>query len=91
VTGLSLHVFVALLNGFKDYLKAELEVFITNIFLRILESENSTFDHKSKVLEVFQTICKDPAALVSPCAIDFHLLCSFFYRCLTLSISFSMI
>ena len=65
VTGLSLQVFVALLNGFKDHLKAELEVFITNILLRLLESENSTFDHKSKVLEVFQTICKDPEALVS--------------------------
>lgn len=64
VAGLSLYVFVALLNGFKDQLKAEIEVFITNIFLRLLESENSSFDHKSKVLEVFQTICKDHDALV---------------------------
>lgn len=65
VAGLSLYVFVALLNGFKDQLKAEIEVFITNIFLRLLESENSSFDHKSKVLEVFQTICKDHDALVT--------------------------
>jgi brefeldin A-inhibited guanine nucleotide-exchange protein len=64
VIGLSLHIFVALLNGFKSHLKSELEVFVTNIFLRILESENSTFDHKSQVLEVFQTICKDSDMLV---------------------------
>lgn len=64
VIGLSLQVFVALLNGFKDHLKAELEIFMTNIFIRILESENSTFEHKCRVLEVFHTICQDPAALV---------------------------
>jgi Sec7-like guanine-nucleotide exchange factor len=64
VIGLSLQVFVALLNGFKDHLKAELEIFMTNIFLRILESENSTYEHKCRVLEVFHTICQDPAALV---------------------------
>ena len=60
VTGLALHVFVALLDGFKDHLKAELEVFVTNIFLSILASENSTFEHKSRVLEVFHNICGDP-------------------------------
>ena len=64
VTGLSLRVFVSLLEGFKAHLKAELEVFITNIFLRILESENSTFDHKVRVLEVFHNICRDPGAQV---------------------------
>jgi brefeldin A-inhibited guanine nucleotide-exchange protein len=64
VTGLALHVFVALLEGFKDHLKAELEVFVTNIFLRILESENSTYEHKLRVLEVFHTICKDPSGQV---------------------------
>ena len=64
VTGLSLRVFVSLLEGFKAHLKAELEVFITNIFLRILESENSTFDHKIRVLEVFHNICRDPGAQV---------------------------
>ena len=63
VTGLALHVFVALLDGFKDHLKAELEVFVTNIFLSILASENSTFEHKSRVLEVFHNICGDPAGL----------------------------
>lgn len=64
VTGLSLQIFVSLLDGFKDHLKGELEVFITNIFLRILESENTSFDHKMRVLEVFHIICTEPSALV---------------------------
>lgn len=64
VTGLSLQIFVALMDGFKDHLKNELEVFITNIFLRILESEYSTLDHKLRVLEVFHNICKEPATQV---------------------------
>jgi len=61
---LSLQIFVALLDGFKDHLKSEVEVFITTIFLRILESENSTYDHKLRVLEVFHRICFDSSALV---------------------------
>lgn len=64
VVGLSLQIFLALMDDFKDHLKSELEVFITTIFLRILESENSTYDHKLRVLEVFHRICKDASALV---------------------------
>lgn len=30
----------------QNHLKAEIEVFITSIFLRILESEHSVFEHK---------------------------------------------
>jgi brefeldin A-inhibited guanine nucleotide-exchange protein len=64
VTGLSLQIFVLLMDGFKDHLKSELEVFVTNIFLKILESENSSFDHKLRVLEVFHIICTEPSAMV---------------------------
>ena len=64
MTGLALAIFVALLDRFKGHLKGELEVFVSHIFLRILESENSTYDHKMKVMEVFRNICKDPRALV---------------------------
>ena len=64
VTGLSLQIFVCLIEGFKNHLKNELEVFVSNIFLRILDSENSSFDHKMRVLEVFHSICKDPTAQV---------------------------
>ena len=64
VIGLSLQIFVALMEGFKNHLKSEMEVFVTNVFLRILESENSSYDHKLRVLEVFHSICHDPKALV---------------------------
>jgi brefeldin A-inhibited guanine nucleotide-exchange protein len=64
ITTLSLQIFVALMDGFKKHLKNELEVFVTNIFLRILESENSTFDHKLRVLEVFYNICNEPSSLI---------------------------
>lgn len=64
VTTLSLQIFVSLLNGFKEHLKQELEIFVGSIFLKILESENSTFEHKSRVLEVLQNFCLDPAAQI---------------------------
>ncbi|CAM9865499.1 unnamed protein product, partial [Chrysoparadoxa australica] len=38
-------------------------VFITKIFLRILESENTTHDHKALVLDVVCTICESPQML----------------------------
>lgn len=64
VTGLSLQIFVLLIQSFKEHLKSEMEVFVSTIFLRMLESENSTYDHKFRVLEVLQTICKDPRAQI---------------------------
>lgn len=64
VTGLSLQIFVALIQNFKIHLKGELEVFVSTIFFRILESENSTFEHKLRVLEVFHDICRDSKDLV---------------------------
>jgi Sec7-like guanine-nucleotide exchange factor len=35
-------------------------VFFTSIFLRILESPNSTFYQKTMVLQLLHTICRDP-------------------------------
>ncbi|KAG9400518.1 Brefeldin A-inhibited guanine nucleotide-exchange protein 1 [Aphanomyces cochlioides] len=63
VVELSLRVFVVLITHFKAHLKGEMEVFITNIFLRILDSENSTFEHKMLVLEVLNHICDDQLIL----------------------------
>lgn len=60
VTGLALQIFVFLIQNFKEFLKTEVEVFISTIFLRIIESENSTFEHKARVLEVIHLICADP-------------------------------
>ncbi len=64
VTGLSLQIFVLLLENFKQHLKSEVEVFLSTIFIRILESENSTYEHKLRVLEVFHNICKDPVSQI---------------------------
>ncbi|KAG5185747.1 guanine nucleotide exchange factor in Golgi transport N-terminal-domain-containing protein, partial [Tribonema minus] len=64
VVSLSLRIFVALTRHFKDHLKSEVEVFVTRIFLRILESENRSHEQKMLVLEVFYDLCTDPRALV---------------------------
>jgi brefeldin A-inhibited guanine nucleotide-exchange protein len=64
VIDISLQIFVKLIASFKDHLKAEIEVFIDKVFLPILDSENSSGEHKALVLEVFHTICQDPQALV---------------------------
>lgn len=64
VVSLSLRIFVALTRNFKDYLKSEVEVFVTRIFLRILESENRSHEQKMLVLEVFYDLCTDARALV---------------------------
>jgi len=64
VVALSLRIFVSLIEKFRDHLKAEVEVFISHIFLRILESDNSTHEHKMLVLEVFHRLCADTAGLV---------------------------
>jgi brefeldin A-inhibited guanine nucleotide-exchange protein len=59
IFGLSLRIFVMLITNFKDHLKTEIGVFIEQIFLRILESGNSTFYHKNHVLQVFYKLCTD--------------------------------
>ena len=64
VVALSLRIFVALISKFRDHLKAEIEVFIHHIFLRILDSDNSTHEHKMLVLEVFHRLCADADGLV---------------------------
>ncbi|OQS02740.1 brefeldin A-inhibited guanine nucleotide-exchange protein, partial [Thraustotheca clavata] len=63
IVELSLRVFVELITHFKAHLKSEIEVFITNIFLGILESENSSLEHKLLVLEVLKQICADGSIL----------------------------
>jgi brefeldin A-inhibited guanine nucleotide-exchange protein len=62
VTGLALQIFIVLVHDFKEHLKAEMEVFISSIFIRIIESEYSTYDHKARVLEVLHLIFTDSQA-----------------------------
>ncbi|EWM27144.1 brefeldin a-inhibited guanine nucleotide-exchange protein 1 [Nannochloropsis gaditana] len=64
IVGLSLRIFIAMTAHFKDSLKAELDVFVSNIFLKLLESENSSFEHKLLVLQVFQNLGQDPRLLI---------------------------
>jgi len=49
---LSLSIFLALVSYFKDYLKHEIGVTYSKIFLFILESPNSTLQQKWMVLQV---------------------------------------
>ena len=60
----ALQVFVTLLLTLKADLKHELGVFFTSIFLRILESPNSTFYQKTMVLQLVHTICRDPQTVL---------------------------
>lgn len=63
VAHLSLKIFLLLVRDFKTHLKAEIEVFVANIFLRVLESPNSPFEHKVLVLEALRALCADPQML----------------------------
>ena len=64
VAKLSLNIFVALIDGFKDHLKTEYEILFNSILFKLLESENSTYELKLQVLEVFHKICKDHTSLI---------------------------
>lgn len=63
VVSLSLRLFVPIIRHFRDNLKSEIEVFITNIFFVIIQSPNSSPDHKSLVINLFEQICADPQTL----------------------------
>lgn len=45
----SLDLFIVLTENFRDNLLPEIEVFISSVFLPILNSDNSPYDHKIKV------------------------------------------
>lgn len=61
---LSLDIFHCLLQHFKVHLKMQIEVFIKEIFLTILESPTSAFEHKWLVLQVLTKICADAQCIV---------------------------
>mmetsp|Transcript_9258 Transcript_9258/g.19271 ORF Transcript_9258/g.19271 Transcript_9258/m.19271 type:complete len:2226 (+) Transcript_9258:141-6818(+) len=63
VAHLSLKIFLLLVRKFKTHLKSEIEVFVANIFLRVLESPNSPFEQKVLVLEALRALCADPLML----------------------------
>lgn len=59
IFNLSLGIFVKLITNFKEHLRNEIGVFIEQIFLRILESGNSTYNHKYTIVQVFYRLCTD--------------------------------
>jgi len=63
VVNLSLRIFVPLVRNFRTILKNEIEAFVTNVFFVILDSKNSSADHKGIVVKTFDEICSDPATL----------------------------
>lgn len=56
-------IFLILVYKFKSHLKSEIEVFMSNIFLRVLDSPNSSFEQKALVLEALRALCSDPVLL----------------------------
>lgn len=60
IFALSLSIFVSLVNNFKDSLKTEIGVFMEHIFIKILESDNSSYHQKLLVVEVFFRITQNP-------------------------------
>jgi len=63
VAFLSLKIFLLLVYKFKSHLNSEIEIFVANIFLRVLESPNSSFDQKALVLEALRALCHDKLML----------------------------
>ncbi|XP_055508524.1 brefeldin A-inhibited guanine nucleotide-exchange protein 2-like isoform X2 [Leucoraja erinacea] len=61
---LSLAIFLTLLSHFKIHLKMQIEVFFKEIFLNILETSSSTFEHKWMVIQTLTRICADAQCVV---------------------------
>ncbi|MGH0144757.1 UNVERIFIED_CONTAM: hypothetical protein FKN15_005850 [Acipenser sinensis] len=61
---LSLSIFLTLLSNFKTHLKMQIEVFFKEIFLYILETSTSSFDHKWMVIQTLTRICADAQGVV---------------------------
>ncbi|KAL7436698.1 hypothetical protein ACHAXM_005315 [Skeletonema potamos] len=63
IVELSLRLFVPLIRNFRSLLKTEIEAFVTNVFFVILDSKNSTIQHKLLVVTLFEEICSDATTL----------------------------
>ncbi|XP_053499093.1 brefeldin A-inhibited guanine nucleotide-exchange protein 2 isoform X1 [Ictalurus furcatus] len=61
---LSLAIFLTLLSHFKVHLKMQIEVFFKEIFLTILETSTSSFEHKWMVIQTLTRICADAQCVV---------------------------
>eukprot|EP00462_Mataza_sp_D1_P023775 CAMPEP_0175130550 /NCGR_PEP_ID=MMETSP0087-20121206/6066_1 /TAXON_ID=136419 /ORGANISM="Unknown Unknown, Strain D1" /LENGTH=1929 /DNA_ID=CAMNT_0016412775 /DNA_START=93 /DNA_END=5878 /DNA_ORIENTATION=- len=61
---LSSQIFIALIRHFKPYLKTEIGAFMEQIFLKVLASPNSTYEHKVMALTVFNKLLSDAPFVV---------------------------
>ncbi|RVD82023.1 uncharacterized protein DFL_009867 [Arthrobotrys flagrans] len=57
-------IFWLVVRDMRSALKKELEVFMKEIYLAILENKNSTLNQKHSILGLFERISSDPKALV---------------------------
>jgi brefeldin A-inhibited guanine nucleotide-exchange protein len=65
VFDISLEIFWKVVQNLRMYLKKEIEVFFTTIFLPILEMRNASYQQKHSLLnKVVLRICSDPQTLV---------------------------
>jgi len=55
----SFKIFLTLALNFREFLLKEIQIFINEIFLKVLESLNATFFHRSLALQVFEKIMQD--------------------------------
>jgi len=61
---LSLKTFMALMRNYKRHIAAEIEVFLSTVFLRMLNSPASSHEQKLNVLQAFRSMCTDPASVL---------------------------
>ena len=63
VLQLSLGLFSQMVTLFKEHLQVEIEVFLTEVFFNLLNSEARSEEHKLLVLKVLHAICSDADAV----------------------------
>ena len=63
VAYISQQVFLIMCYKFKHHIKDEMQAFMSNIFFRVLDSQNSNSTQKALVLESLRSLCKDPFLL----------------------------
>lgn len=63
VAFLSQRIFLVLVHKCKGHLKQDIEVVLSNVFFRVLDSPNASFQQKALVLESLRSLCRDPVLL----------------------------
>jgi len=61
---LSLEVFVSLIRQFRMHLKEQIEIFMTKVLIKILESEIFDYEYKKAILDVLMILVQDAGFIV---------------------------